>query len=160
MLFFWVLCRYRKAQLALQKGEEDLAREALKRRKSYAVSCHTRKLVLVCFSLMCAGFSFLDTIALCTWICRIWCYHLIDYWFVTVAHEYVRYICLVRCEIWSLVDYWLIAKLHDYGTHIWLVTLLFWEQCYFFGAWRLIELSTCIIISNGNLPSSHQWELS
>ncbi|XP_030528036.1 membrane-associated 30 kDa protein, chloroplastic-like [Rhodamnia argentea] len=27
---------YRKAQLALQKGEEDLAREALKRRKSYA----------------------------------------------------------------------------------------------------------------------------
>lgn len=31
-------CRYRKAQLALQKGEEDLAREALKRRKSYAVN--------------------------------------------------------------------------------------------------------------------------
>ncbi|KAK3017658.1 hypothetical protein RJ639_003275, partial [Escallonia herrerae] len=28
---------YRKAQLALQKGEEDLAREALKRRKTYAV---------------------------------------------------------------------------------------------------------------------------
>ncbi|KAK8999465.1 hypothetical protein V6N11_070629 [Hibiscus sabdariffa] len=28
---------YRKAQLALQKGEEDLAREALKRRKSFAV---------------------------------------------------------------------------------------------------------------------------
>ncbi|GAV73557.1 PspA_IM30 domain-containing protein [Cephalotus follicularis] len=27
---------YRKAQLALEKGEEDLAREALKRRKSYA----------------------------------------------------------------------------------------------------------------------------
>uniref|UniRef100_A0A7N2MWE2 Uncharacterized protein n=1 Tax=Quercus lobata TaxID=97700 RepID=A0A7N2MWE2_QUELO len=27
---------YRRAQLALQKGEEDLAREALKRRKSYA----------------------------------------------------------------------------------------------------------------------------
>ncbi|KAF8041559.1 hypothetical protein BT93_A0223 [Corymbia citriodora subsp. variegata] len=27
---------YRKAQLAIQKGEEDLAREALKRRKSYA----------------------------------------------------------------------------------------------------------------------------
>ncbi|KAJ0092411.1 hypothetical protein Patl1_26640 [Pistacia atlantica] len=34
---------YRKAQLALQKGEEDLAREALKRRKSYAVSCHLPK---------------------------------------------------------------------------------------------------------------------
>lgn len=32
--------RYRKAQLALQKGEEDLAREALKRRKSYAVCSH------------------------------------------------------------------------------------------------------------------------
>lgn len=30
--------RYRKAQLALEKGEEDLAREALKRRKSNAVS--------------------------------------------------------------------------------------------------------------------------
>ncbi|KAF8755849.1 hypothetical protein HU200_011325 [Digitaria exilis] len=29
-------CRYRRAQLALQKGDEDLAREALKRRKSYA----------------------------------------------------------------------------------------------------------------------------
>lgn len=29
---------YRRAQLALGKGEEDLAREALKRRKSYAVS--------------------------------------------------------------------------------------------------------------------------
>nr|ACF79664.1 unknown [Zea mays] len=28
---------YRRAQLALQKGDEDLAREALKRRKSYAV---------------------------------------------------------------------------------------------------------------------------
>ncbi|KAE8692379.1 Membrane-associated protein VIPP1 [Hibiscus syriacus] len=36
---------YRKAQLALQKGEEDLAREALKRRKSFAVRCHlARKL--------------------------------------------------------------------------------------------------------------------
>lgn len=32
--------RYRKAQFALGKGDEDLAREALKRRKSYAVSCH------------------------------------------------------------------------------------------------------------------------
>jgi hypothetical protein len=32
------MCRYRRAQLALQKGDEDLAREALKRRKSYAVS--------------------------------------------------------------------------------------------------------------------------
>lgn len=30
--------RYRKAQLALEKGDEDLAREALKRRKSNAVS--------------------------------------------------------------------------------------------------------------------------
>lgn len=30
--------RYRKAQFALEKGDEDLAREALKRRKSYAVS--------------------------------------------------------------------------------------------------------------------------
>jgi phage shock protein A len=30
-------CRYRRAQLALQKGDEELAREALKRRKSYAV---------------------------------------------------------------------------------------------------------------------------
>jgi len=35
VLFVWY--RYRKAQVALQKGEEDLAREALKRRKSYAV---------------------------------------------------------------------------------------------------------------------------
>jgi hypothetical protein len=34
----YVQYRYRKAQFALQKGEEDLAREALKRRKSYAVS--------------------------------------------------------------------------------------------------------------------------
>ena len=30
--------RYKRAQLALGKGDEDLAREALKRRKSYAVS--------------------------------------------------------------------------------------------------------------------------
>lgn len=30
--------RYRRAQLALGKGDEDLAREALKRRKAYAVS--------------------------------------------------------------------------------------------------------------------------
>lgn len=30
--------RYHKAQFALEKGDEDLAREALKRRKSYAVS--------------------------------------------------------------------------------------------------------------------------
>lgn len=37
--------RYRKAQFALQKGEEDLAREALKRRKSYAVSFHLSKRV-------------------------------------------------------------------------------------------------------------------
>ena len=29
--------RYGKAQLALRKGDEDLASEALKRRKSYAV---------------------------------------------------------------------------------------------------------------------------
>lgn len=32
--------RYRRAQLALQKGDEDLACEALKRRKSYAVSTY------------------------------------------------------------------------------------------------------------------------
>ena len=38
MIVLGDLYRYRKAQLALQKGEEDLAREALKRRKSYAVS--------------------------------------------------------------------------------------------------------------------------
>ena len=38
MKHYFALCRYRKAQLALQKGEEDLAREALKRRKTYAVS--------------------------------------------------------------------------------------------------------------------------
>ncbi|RWW21917.1 hypothetical protein BHE74_00023533 [Ensete ventricosum] len=31
---------YRKAQLALAKGDEDLAREALKRRKSYAVGTY------------------------------------------------------------------------------------------------------------------------
>jgi hypothetical protein len=35
--YFLSKCRYRRAQLALQKGDEDLAREALKRRKSYAV---------------------------------------------------------------------------------------------------------------------------
>ncbi|KMS98265.1 hypothetical protein BVRB_4g094140 [Beta vulgaris subsp. vulgaris] len=29
---------YKRAQLALSKGDEELAREALKRRKSYAVS--------------------------------------------------------------------------------------------------------------------------
>ncbi|EEF32085.1 Membrane-associated 30 kDa protein, chloroplast precursor, putative [Ricinus communis] len=34
---------YRKAQLALQKGEEDLAREALKRRKSYADNAKSLK---------------------------------------------------------------------------------------------------------------------
>ncbi|KAB2611238.1 membrane-associated 30 kDa protein [Pyrus ussuriensis x Pyrus communis] len=34
---------YRKAQLALQKGEEDLAREALKRRKSFADNASTLK---------------------------------------------------------------------------------------------------------------------
>ncbi|WCJ41270.1 hypothetical protein M5689_022150 [Euphorbia peplus] len=34
---------YRKAQLALQKGEEDLAREALKRRKSYADNAASMK---------------------------------------------------------------------------------------------------------------------
>lgn len=34
----WFDHRYRRAQLALGKGNEDLAREALKRRKSYAVS--------------------------------------------------------------------------------------------------------------------------
>ncbi|KHG02166.1 Membrane-associated 30 kDa, chloroplastic [Gossypium arboreum] len=34
---------YRKAQLALQKGEEDLAREALKRRKSYADNASSLK---------------------------------------------------------------------------------------------------------------------
>jgi phage shock protein A len=36
-IIFLSKCRYRRAQLALQKGDEDLAREALKRRKSYAV---------------------------------------------------------------------------------------------------------------------------
>lgn len=34
---------YRKAQLALEKGEEDLAREALKRRKSYADNANSLK---------------------------------------------------------------------------------------------------------------------
>ncbi|XP_065868680.1 membrane-associated protein VIPP1, chloroplastic [Euphorbia lathyris] len=34
---------YRKAQLALQKGQEDLAREALKRRKSYADNAASMK---------------------------------------------------------------------------------------------------------------------
>nr|AFK43394.1 unknown [Lotus japonicus] len=34
---------YRKAQLALQKGEEDLAREALKRRKSFADNASSSK---------------------------------------------------------------------------------------------------------------------
>ncbi|KAI5561087.1 hypothetical protein BDE02_16G090200 [Populus trichocarpa] len=34
---------YRKAQLALQKGEEDLAREALKRRKTYADNANSFK---------------------------------------------------------------------------------------------------------------------
>ncbi|KAF7805320.1 Membrane-associated 30 kDa protein, chloroplastic [Senna tora] len=34
---------YRKAQLALQKGDEDLAREALKRRKSYADNANALK---------------------------------------------------------------------------------------------------------------------
>ncbi|KAK7257892.1 hypothetical protein RIF29_32203 [Crotalaria pallida] len=34
---------YRKAQLALQKGEEDLAREALKRRKSFADNASSLK---------------------------------------------------------------------------------------------------------------------
>ncbi|KAK2989370.1 hypothetical protein RJ640_007769, partial [Escallonia rubra] len=34
---------YRKAQLALQKGEEDLAREALKRRKTYADDASSMK---------------------------------------------------------------------------------------------------------------------
>lgn len=34
---------YRKAQLALQKGEEDLAREALKRRKSFADNANSLK---------------------------------------------------------------------------------------------------------------------
>uniref|UniRef100_A0A2P2LLK5 Membrane-associated 30 kDa protein n=1 Tax=Rhizophora mucronata TaxID=61149 RepID=A0A2P2LLK5_RHIMU len=34
---------YQKAQLALQKGEEDLAREALKRRKSYADNANALK---------------------------------------------------------------------------------------------------------------------
>uniref|UniRef100_A0A2N9HQZ4 PspA/IM30 family protein n=1 Tax=Fagus sylvatica TaxID=28930 RepID=A0A2N9HQZ4_FAGSY len=34
---------YRRAQLALQKGEEDLAREALKRRKSYADNANALK---------------------------------------------------------------------------------------------------------------------
>ncbi|XVF84324.1 hypothetical protein PTKIN_Ptkin17bG0027800 [Pterospermum kingtungense] len=34
---------YRKAQLALQKGEEDLAREALKRRKSFADNANALK---------------------------------------------------------------------------------------------------------------------
>ncbi|KAK6915470.1 PspA/IM30 [Dillenia turbinata] len=34
---------YRKAQLALQKGDEDLAREALKRRKSYADNASSLK---------------------------------------------------------------------------------------------------------------------
>ncbi|KAI4334622.1 hypothetical protein L6164_019287 [Bauhinia variegata] len=34
---------YRKAQIALQKGEEDLAREALKRRKSYADNASSLK---------------------------------------------------------------------------------------------------------------------
>ncbi|XP_050214298.1 probable membrane-associated 30 kDa protein, chloroplastic [Mercurialis annua] len=34
---------YRKAQLALKKGEEDLAREALKRRKSYAENATSLK---------------------------------------------------------------------------------------------------------------------
>lgn len=37
--------RYRKAQLALEKGDEDLAREALKRRKSYAVSLRVFEIV-------------------------------------------------------------------------------------------------------------------
>ncbi|KAG6769770.1 hypothetical protein POTOM_025432 [Populus tomentosa] len=41
---------YRKAQLALQKGEEDLAREALKRRKTYAVSLMFLKETMWCLN--------------------------------------------------------------------------------------------------------------
>jgi len=47
VLFMWY--RYRKAQLALQKGEEDLAREALKRRKSYAVHSQFVEYILLIF---------------------------------------------------------------------------------------------------------------
>ncbi|XP_057472183.1 probable membrane-associated 30 kDa protein, chloroplastic isoform X2 [Actinidia eriantha] len=36
---------YRRVQLALGKGEEDLAREALKRRKAYAVNLSSRRLL-------------------------------------------------------------------------------------------------------------------
>lgn len=52
---------YRRAELALNKGDDDLAREALKRRKAYAVSlqlilllrmpsCTYRSVVSMCFA--------------------------------------------------------------------------------------------------------------
>lgn len=47
-----MLSRYRKAQFALGKGDEDLAREALKRRKSFAVS-----VILYFFTLRIAGYN-------------------------------------------------------------------------------------------------------
>ena len=47
--------RYRKAQFALEKGDEDLAREALKRRKSNAVSYHhpLKSMLGANFNLLC-----------------------------------------------------------------------------------------------------------
>lgn len=45
--------RYKRAQLALSKGDEDLAKEALKRRKSYAVrikcNIYTLRLLSICY---------------------------------------------------------------------------------------------------------------
>lgn len=53
--------RYRKAQLALQKGEEDLAREALKRRKSFAVSLISY-INLLCFAYFLSYFFILRNV--------------------------------------------------------------------------------------------------
>jgi hypothetical protein len=58
MKHYFALCRYRKAQLALQKGEEDLAREALKRRKTYAVSSMFLKETMWCLNLSISSFCF------------------------------------------------------------------------------------------------------
>lgn len=71
-ILFWVWCRFRRAQLALQRGEEDLAREALKRRKSYAVRYDIWKIVYVtcCVKFQWSFYIILDSIGSLWSCCR------------------------------------------------------------------------------------------
>ncbi|CAI0541047.1 unnamed protein product, partial [Linum tenue] len=77
---------YRKAQLALQKGEEDLAREALKRRKSYGDNASSLKAQLD------QQKAVVDNLVANTRVCHVYkfCIMVVRFYFIWVKSKEIR----------------------------------------------------------------------